>query len=251
MAITSLDGYIAAAKQRIRLQKNAGTSVAAQWHTLFDRGGQPGAGSLSIANTTTGVVPADATAGCPTINAFGGGNTGYPLARDVQQHGRGAFLPADRLFHAGSVSATANATTSLSTQPSYVGRLPGSSYAGLDLWGGDQRDGQQQRVQRLDRVSQPGELRRHERHGFDSELRHGSPRADPAECRRHRDQADQFHHHQRHQRDHGQRERNCRAPALPRRSRADGKRWRRARDRSRGPCAGLRRLRAMARVRSG
>lgn len=134
MAITSLDGYIAAAKQQIRLQKNAGTSVAAQWHTLFDRGGQPGAGSLSIANTTTGVVPTDATAGCPTINAFGGGNTGYLSRVMFSSTVAGRFYLADRLFHAGSVSATANATTSLSTQPSYVGRLPGSSYAGLDLW---------------------------------------------------------------------------------------------------------------------
>lgn len=134
MAITSLDGYIAAAKQQIRLQKATATSVAAQWHTLFDRSGTPGAGSLSIGNTTTGVVPTDATGGCPTITAFGGGNVGYLTRVMYSSTVAGRFYLADRLFHAGSVSATSNATTTLSTQPSYVSRLPGSSYAGLDLW---------------------------------------------------------------------------------------------------------------------
>ena len=135
MAITSLDGYIAAAKQQVRLAKTqTATSVAAQWHTLFDRAGNPGAGSLSIAQTTNGVVPTDATGGCPTINAFGGGNIGYLTRVMFSNTVAGRFYLADRLFHAGSVSATSNATTTLTSQPSYVGRLPGSSYAGLDLW---------------------------------------------------------------------------------------------------------------------
>lgn len=73
MAITTGDGYLAAAKQKVRFVKTqTATTVAAQWHTLLDRNGNPGAGSLTISNTANGVVPTDATAGFPTVNARAG-----------------------------------------------------------------------------------------------------------------------------------------------------------------------------------
>ena len=78
MAITTLDGYIASAKQRIHWVKTAArTTVAAQPFSLFDIAGNPGAGSLAAGNTANGVVPTNAIAGYPVINAFGGGATGY------------------------------------------------------------------------------------------------------------------------------------------------------------------------------
>ena len=69
MAITSFDpGLIGAAKQFSSFAKTAArTSVATGWFSVFDLAGNPGAGVLAGTSTTTGVVPTDATAGCPTI----------------------------------------------------------------------------------------------------------------------------------------------------------------------------------------
>ncbi len=78
MALTTFDGFVASAKQEISMIKTATrTSVAASWTSVFDLAGNPGAGVLAGTSTTTGVVPTDATAGCPNIAAFGGGATGY------------------------------------------------------------------------------------------------------------------------------------------------------------------------------
>lgn len=134
MAITNEAELIAAAKQLIPFVKTqTATTVAAQPHSLFDRAGFPGAGSLSIGNTTTGVVPEAGNTGFPAIAAFGGGNTGYLSRYEFASTIACRLCLYDRLFHAGSVSATSNATTSLSTQPSYAARLPGGSYAGLEI----------------------------------------------------------------------------------------------------------------------
>jgi hypothetical protein len=134
MAITSLDGLIAAAKQRVIITKTATrTSVAASGCSVFDLAGSPGAGTLAGTSTTTGVVPTDATAGCPTINAFGGGNTGY-IAR---VEGSNAVACRIRLYdmlwkggaYAFNVSTTGNTPTSFSS------RIPGGTdYTGLELW---------------------------------------------------------------------------------------------------------------------
>lgn len=134
MAITTLDQLIAAARQTIRLWKLSGTVVANSPYTLLDLGGNPGAGSLAIGNTTSGVVPTDATAGFPTINTFGGGNTGY-LQSVSFNNNVGCFLCLfDRLFHAGSFNANALATTTLTSQPSFASRIPNGDYSGLELF---------------------------------------------------------------------------------------------------------------------
>ncbi|MFK5283513.1 hypothetical protein ACI3PL_28460, partial [Lacticaseibacillus paracasei] len=79
--ITTFDQFIAAAKQQIAIVKtNARTTTAASVFSLFDLEGSPGAGVLAGTSTTAGVVPTDATPGCPPINAYGSGNVGY-LAR--------------------------------------------------------------------------------------------------------------------------------------------------------------------------
>ena len=78
MAITTLDGLIAASKQIITWAKTATrTTIAAMWFSVFDLTGNPGAGTLAGTSTANGVVPTDATAGTPTINAFSGSNKGY------------------------------------------------------------------------------------------------------------------------------------------------------------------------------
>lgn len=128
MAITTLDGWVAAAKQRLTLDKTtARTTVATGWFSMFDVAGNPGAGTLAIGNTANGLVHTDATAGYPAINAFGGAATGYL--------GRAAFGCTvacrlrlyDRLFSCGAYAFNAN--TALATQPSFLGRVPGGTAA--------------------------------------------------------------------------------------------------------------------------
>ena len=78
MAIASFDQAIAAAKQYLSVAKTAvRPSIAASWFSVFDLAGNPGAGVLAGTSTAAGVVPTDATAGCPTIDAFGASALGY------------------------------------------------------------------------------------------------------------------------------------------------------------------------------
>lgn len=135
MPITSMDGLVAAlaAGQRIALQKASITAVAGFYYTLWAAAGIPGAGSLSIGNTTSGVIPTDATAGAPVINAFTGSNTGYLLTFDASNAVAGVLSVYDRLWHAGSFVCTSLATITLSNQPA-LQRVPNNDYSQLELW---------------------------------------------------------------------------------------------------------------------
>lgn len=133
MAISTLDGLIAATKQRVRWGKTTTrTSSANTWFSTFDVAGQPGAGTLAAGNTANGLVPTDATAGYPIINAFGAGNTGYLGALSMANTVACRLAVFDRLFVAGAYAFNAN--TALTAQPSFAGRVPGTNYAGLELW---------------------------------------------------------------------------------------------------------------------
>lgn len=134
MAITTLDGLIAGAKQRIVMAKTASrTSVAAYGCSVFDIAGNPGAGTLAGTSTTTGVVPTDATAGCPTINAFGGGNTGYISRVEGSNIVACRVALYDCLWKGGAYAF--NVSTSGNSPTSYSSRIPGGTdYTGLELW---------------------------------------------------------------------------------------------------------------------
>jgi hypothetical protein len=139
MAITSLDGLIAAAKQRCEFYKTASrTTVAGGWFSRFDLAGNPGAGTLAIGNTANGVVPTDATAGYPPINAFSGGPPvrGYLMRAAIKNTVVSQVRLFDRIFAAGAYAFNAN--TNLASQPSFASRvsLNGGSaiYSGLELW---------------------------------------------------------------------------------------------------------------------
>lgn len=134
MAITTQDGLIAAlaAAQRIVLQKASITAVASFYYSLWTAAGAPGTGG-AVGNTTTGLVPTDATAGSPVIRAFTGGNTGYLLTFDASTAQAGVISLYDRLFHVGPITVSA-ATTTLSTQPSYASRVPNSDWSQCELW---------------------------------------------------------------------------------------------------------------------
>jgi hypothetical protein len=134
MAISTLDGYIAAPKQRVTFVKTASrTSVATFPFSVFDLAGNPGAGALAIGNTANGVVPTDATAGYPLINAFGASALGYVSKVEFASTVAGWVDVYDRLFAAGAYAF--NALTILSSQPSYSSRVPGGTdFTGLQIW---------------------------------------------------------------------------------------------------------------------
>jgi hypothetical protein len=104
--------------------------VAAIPFTNFDQAGVPGAGTLAVGNTANGIVPTDALAGYPVINAVAG------VARlsyvDFGWTVAGRLHLYDCLFSAGAYAFNADVT--LASQPSYSGRVPGADYKGLELW---------------------------------------------------------------------------------------------------------------------
>lgn len=133
MAITSVDGYLAATKQYLPWTRTASrATVTTGWFSLFDTAGQPGAGTLAGVNTANGVVPTDATQGYPPINAFGGGATGYISRIEFSSTAAGRISVYDRLFVAGAYAFNAN--TNLTSQPSFASRVPGTDYKGLEIW---------------------------------------------------------------------------------------------------------------------
>jgi hypothetical protein len=135
MAITTRDGLIAAmaARQNVTWFKSATrTTVAGVWFSVFDLAGQPGAGTLAGSSTAAGVVPDDTTAGCPSINAFGGGATGYISNIDFGSSVACRMELYDMLFKAGAYAF--NAATTLASQPSYSARIPGADYGGTQIW---------------------------------------------------------------------------------------------------------------------
>lgn len=133
MAITTLDGLLAAAKNYISMMKTASrTTVAAGWFSVFELTGNPGAGVLAGTSTTAGVVPTDATAGCPTITDFAGGATGYLAQVDFGNSVACRIKLFDMVWKAGAYAF--NASQALSAQPSYASRMPGGSYGDTQLW---------------------------------------------------------------------------------------------------------------------
>lgn len=133
MAITTLDGYIASGKQRVNWTKTASrTTIAAGWFSLIDIAGNPGVGTLAGTSTAEGVVPTDAVAGFAPIDAFSGGATGYLSRVEFFNSVPCRIAVFDLLFKAGAYAYNAN--TALTGQPSYVGRLPGGDYKGLEIW---------------------------------------------------------------------------------------------------------------------
>lgn len=133
MAISTLDGYIGASKQRIPLVKTATrTSVALIPFSVFDLAGNPAAGTLAGTSTSAGVVPTDATAGTPIINAFGGSATGYLTKVEYYNSVISTLFVYDMLYKAGAYAYNSG-TTTLSAQPAISSRCP--DYAGGSTFG--------------------------------------------------------------------------------------------------------------------
>lgn len=137
MSIATLDQYIASVKQRVPLIKTASrTAVALIPFSVFDLAGDPGAGVLSGgATTVSGVVPTDATAGCPVINFSTG--TGYLTKIEYASTVISRIHVYDMLWKGGAYAF--NSAVTLSAQPTISGRCPdyagGASFGnGNEIW---------------------------------------------------------------------------------------------------------------------
>jgi len=141
MAIATLDQYIAAAKQRIRMVKTTSrTAVATIPFTVFDIAGNPGVGVLPGTNTANGgVVPTDETAGCPAINFSTG--VGYLTKVEYGSSVACRLSLFDMIVKMGAISyAGATTTPTADTQPAISQRCPdypgsGTTFGvGNELW---------------------------------------------------------------------------------------------------------------------
>jgi hypothetical protein len=134
MAITTLDGFIAAPAQRVSINKTASVTAIALMNTqVLQAAGNPGAGVLAGTSTAAGIVPVGGTdAGFPVINNLGAGN--YYMGGVTF----GGTVPAriklfDCLFKAGAFAF--NAAITLAAQPSYAGRvLGGTDFTNTEIW---------------------------------------------------------------------------------------------------------------------
>lgn len=132
MPIASVNDWVASAKQYISLVKTVPrATVPATWFSVFDLGGS--AGVLAGTSTSAGVVPTDATTGCPIINAFGGGATGYLAQVDFGSSVACRLKLFDMLFKAGAYAFNAN--QALAAQPSYSSRVAGGTdFGDTQIW---------------------------------------------------------------------------------------------------------------------
>ena len=137
MAITSLNDYINAVKQRIEWVKTptARTTVIGNPFSMFDLAGQPGAGTLAGTSTTAPVLPTDATAGCPTI-VFSSG-IGYISKIEYNNTVASRLALFDMLSKSGAYSYAAG-TTTITSQLDSTSRMPDYSAPnggyGNELW---------------------------------------------------------------------------------------------------------------------
>lgn len=141
MAIETLDQYVAAAKQRIKIQKTAPRTAVATIHFgIFDLAGTPSPGVLAGTNTANGgVCPTDETLGFPPV-LFSTG-VGYLSKIEFGSSVACRFSIFDLLIKMGAISyAAATTTPSAGTQPAISQRCPdypgsGDTFgAGLELW---------------------------------------------------------------------------------------------------------------------
>jgi hypothetical protein len=136
MTITSTDALITAiiAGQKIPMAKLVSrTALAGIPFSVFDLAGQPGAGVLAGTSVAAGVVPTDATVGCPAINAYTGANLGYLAGVQFGSTVAGRIRIFDLLFKAGAYAF--NAAQTLAAQPSYAARVPGGTdFSNTQIW---------------------------------------------------------------------------------------------------------------------
>jgi hypothetical protein len=133
LALTTKAQFLAAmaGAQIVYLDKTSVSAASPVWNTTIHATGGAstipnGAGVLAGTSTTQGVVPVAGQPGFPAIRGFGSGLTGYLAQADFTGGNTigGRFRVLDLLFKAGPYNFNDSGIT-LSSQPSYLGRVPG------------------------------------------------------------------------------------------------------------------------------
>lgn len=133
MAITTSDGYIAAAKQTLAISKTAAvTTVAQTRYNVRGASGTPGGAALALTGTPSGALLTDALSGFPTITNFAGGATGYLTRVQWGNTVAGRVELWDMLYGCNVTTAQLGTlqTLTLSSQPSILGRCPDGAGVG-------------------------------------------------------------------------------------------------------------------------
>lgn len=107
--------------------------VAGGYQSLWDATGYPAAGSLTIGNTTTGVVPDDATLGAWVPNFVNAATTLHYGRLDAASSTIGVLTLYDRVWHAGSFSLAAAGNIAGWTGTTVVNR-PNTNGDGVGAW---------------------------------------------------------------------------------------------------------------------
>lgn len=131
MAITTLNQYVAAAKQRIVWTKTTSrTSVAHGSFSLLDIAGDPPGGTLNAGNPSSGIVPVPDGVKYPIINPAIG--TKYISKVEFASTVACRLTLFDKIFSCGAYPY--NVYQTLTLQPSFAGRVPGGDYTNLEIW---------------------------------------------------------------------------------------------------------------------
>jgi hypothetical protein len=111
MAITTQDGIVGGTKGAGFIFKSSGQPVTAanNWHSYWASNAIPSAGSFSVSNTTTGVIPDEATTGAMPFTDPTGGQISYIMGAAVTATVSGTVWLYDRCFHIGSFTPTSGA----------------------------------------------------------------------------------------------------------------------------------------------
>ena len=140
MAITTLDQYIGATKQRITWFKQAPVVALGGYATSsFGTAGQPGAGTLAGAATgsSTPIKPTSSTPGCPLIS---GGSVSYLSKVEFTNTVQSKFMLYDMLSKSGAYaynSGTSTITNTLDISdrcPDYSGGGDTAYGVGNEIW---------------------------------------------------------------------------------------------------------------------
>jgi hypothetical protein len=111
MTITTLDGLIGGTKGAGIVFKTATKPAVAAgfWASYWAAGSIPAAGTLAVGNTTSGVIPTEATTGAMAFADPPGGTTTYVMGATVISTVTGVVYLYDRVFHIGAFTPTSGA----------------------------------------------------------------------------------------------------------------------------------------------
>lgn len=135
MAITTQDGLVSAlgGAQRLIVNKANVTAVAGRTLSLWSAAGQPGVGSTTLGNATSGAVPVSTDTGAVPFTNPGSGNSYLAGIRGMSA-ATGLIIIYDLLWCWDSPSWSVTATTAQSTVSPTALTRPDSTGASTAMW---------------------------------------------------------------------------------------------------------------------